>query len=106
MQLFLKPALYRNLPAHVAWGLPDLIRLGSSPSNFLSPVSSCSLLWPWASFFIATLVSCQNGIHPLFLTVYPNLPTLINFEEAEEGVFNIELQTVDHDNPLFLEVLW
>lgn len=54
----------------------------TSGSNFLSPVSSHSLLGLWASPFIATLV-CQHGIHPPFLTSYSNLPTLGMFEETE-----------------------
>ena len=63
-------------------GLPALILTVTSGSNLLCPVRPCSLLRLWGSPFIATLM-CQRGIHPLVLTFYSNLPTLVKFEETE-----------------------
>lgn len=80
-QLFPESVLAGNSPQMLPGGLPALILLVTSGSNFLSPVRPHSLLRLWASPFVATLV-CQHGLHPLFLTSYSNLPTLM-FEETE-----------------------
>lgn len=51
------------------------------PASRLQPVLVlCSGLGPFPLLLPCCL--CQQGIHPLFLTFYPNLPTLIKFEET------------------------